>query len=247
LCEEACPVGAITPDNDRRIDIKKCLGVDCSRCVQVCPQKAFEVVGYEITAEELYEELAKYRIFYDHSGGGVTLTGGEPLHQLEFTVEALRLCQQGGIQTAIETSLYADYEDVWKAAQHCDVLLCDIKHMDDDKHRRGTGVPNELILENFKRLNQDYKKDIAIRIALIPGYNDDEENVTRTMEFVNPLQQVKGVDLLPFNVFPIAKYNALSWDWEYKGVKGQSGEHLARLEEIVKSYKRFRCTIGGLW
>ena len=120
--------------------------------------------------------------------------------------------------------------------------------MDSKKHKEGTGVPNELILENFKKLNQDFKGDIVVRIPLIPGFNDDEENITRTVEFLYPLSQVKGLDLLPFNDLPIAKYEFLGKDWVYRGAKKQPREYLEKLKGIVDSYNgRFQCTIGGLW
>ena len=246
-CKDVCPVNAINLELDiNRIDKEKCLGVDCRKCVEVCPSNALQVVGYEITAEELWRQLAKYKPFYQGSGGGITLSGGDPLHLPDFSAEVLELCQKDNIDTAIETSLYGSYENLWKIARYCDLILTDIKHMDNEKHKEGTGVPNELILENFKRLNEDFKGDIVVRVPLIPGFNDDEENIRKTAEFLAPLERIKGIDLLPFNVFPIAKYEALGIDWVYKGVQKQSDKHLSRLCEIVKSYKA-HCTVGGMW
>jgi pyruvate formate lyase activating enzyme len=246
-CRDVCPVNAINLGEDiKRIDREKCLGVKCSECVKVCPHNALQVVGYEITSEELWRQLAKYKIFYQGSGGGITLTGGEPLHWPDFSAEVLELCKKDSISTAIETSLYGNYEKLWKIVKYCDLILSDIKHMDSEKHKEGTGVPNELILENFKKLNRDFKGEIVVRIPLIPGYNDDEENIRKTAEFLTPLERIKGIDLLPFNVFPIAKYKALGIDWAYKGVQKQSDEHLSRLCEIVKAYKN-HCTTGGMW
>ena len=247
-CQDVCPVNAINLEGDvlHRIDKEKCLGLDCSKCVEVCPHNALQVVGYEITAEELYKQLAKYKVFYQGSGGGVTLTGGDPLHLSDFSAEVLELCQKDNIHTAIETSLYGSYKNLWKIARYCDLILTDIKHMDSEKHKEGTGVPNELILENFKRLNEDFKGEIVVRVPLIPGYNDDEENIRKTAEFLAPLERVKGIDLLPFNVFPVAKFEALGIDWIYKGVQKQSDKHLNKLYKIAKSYKT-HCTIGGMW
>lgn len=248
-CKEVCPAGAIALDSeDKRIIRGKCLGFECRKCVEACPNDTYEVVGFRITAEDLYKHVEKFKPFYDRSDrGGVTLTGGDPLHQPEFTAEVLRLCQENHIHTAIESSLYAPYENLGKIAMYCNIILCDIKHMDSSKHKEGTGVSNELILENFKRLEREYEGEIVVRIPLIPGYSDDEDNVVRTLEFLYPLKRVKGVDLLPFNIFPIAKYKALFLDWEYEGVKRQSDEHLNKLKGIVDSYKRFSCTISGLW
>lgn len=251
-CKEACPTDAIKLDSEgviEGIDRTKCIGAECAKCVTACPAGALQVVGYDITAEELHKGIAKFLPFYERSAnGGVTLTGGEPLHQPEFASEVLKLCQEDGIHTAIESCLFAPYEDLWKVASHCNLILCDVKHMDDNKHKEGTGVSNKLILENFRRLNRDFKNDIVVRIPLIPGFNDDEDNVARTAEFLCPLEQVKGIDLLPFNPLPVAKYEALSTDWIFSGVKIQDEEYLNKLRGIVdKSCKRLRCTISGLW
>ena len=248
ICEKICPEGAIKLDAKYRIDKTKCLGSSCSKCVEECPENAYEVVGYEITAEDLCKQLAKYKIFYDGSGGGITLTGGDPVFLPDFSAELLRLCQQENIHTAIESALYASYENVWKVVSRCDLLLCDVKHMDSDKHKHGTGVPNELILENLKKLNQDFNKDIVVRIPLIPGYNDDEDNIAKTAKFLNPLKKVKRIDLLPFNVMAGAKYEMTGKFWEFSEDKIQPKEYLNKLLQIVKSYgDRFKCTIGGLW
>jgi pyruvate formate lyase activating enzyme len=247
-CEKVCPAGAIDLKSEKRVDRNKCLGISCSKCVEVCPHDAMRVVGYEITAEGLFQHVAKFQLFYDHSdNGGVTITGGEPLYQAEFTAEVLRLCRTRGIHTAIESSLFAKYDDLSKVADHCSLILCDVKHMDSEKHREGTGASNELILDNLKRLNQDFNNDIVVRIPLVPGYNDDEDNINKTLEFLCSLKQVKGVDLLLFNVFPSIKYEALSLDWHYKGVETQPDKHIEKLREIADSYKSLKCSVGGLW
>jgi len=245
-CIKACPMGAITMDKEKKLDREKCN--QCAKCVAACPTGAFQLVGYEATAEEIVEQVAKYKIYYEVSKkGGITISGGEPLFQAEFTAEALRLCQEAHIHTAIESCLHAGYEDVWKVVSRCNTLLTDVKHMDSEKHKWGTGVSNELILENLKRLNKDYEGEICIRIPLIPGFNDDKENVRRTVEFLYPLNKVEGLDLLSFNVFTLSKHMALGSRWEYEGVKVQSEEYLAELRGIVDSYQRFRVTVGGLW
>ena len=246
-CEKVCPVDAVRLERIGRIDREKCLGASCGKCVEVCPQEVYEVIGYKTTPEELYQHVAKYKMFYN-KGGGVTLSGGDPLFHPEFSAAVLRLCQEGHIHTAIETALYAPYETLWKVAKYCNLILCDIKHMDSKKHKEGTGVPNEVILDNFQKLNRDFKGDIVVRIPLIPGFNDDEENIARTAEFLHLLPQIKGIDLLPFNDLPVAKYESLGKEWVYRGAKKQPAEYLAKLKGIVDSYNgRFRCTIGGLW
>ncbi len=247
-CEEVCPTDAINLMSEKRVDNSKCLGVSCNKCVDVCPHGAMKVVGYDITAEELFKHLAKYQIFYDNSdNGGVTITGGEPLHQADFTAEVMRLCQTKHIHTALESSLYAKYENLEKVAQHCSIIMCDIKHMDNEKHLKATGVPNKLILENLKRLDDEFDINIVVRIPLIPGFNDNVENVTKTLDFISELRNVKQLDLLPFNVYPAAKYDALSIDWPHEGVERQTDEKIAELSALADNYKSIKCTVGGLW
>ena len=245
-CVEACPNDALTMDKENKIILEKC--DQCFECVAACRPNALEIVGKEMTAEELAKEIMKYKFFFSRSReGGVTISGGDPLFQPDFTAEVLRLCHEGEAHTSIETALYAKYETVWKLVSLCDVLICDLKHMDSARHKEGTGVPNELILENFKKLNEDYDKTVAVHIPLIPGYNDDEENIVKTLDFLKPLKMVERIDLLPFNVLPVSKYQALGLSWEYMGVERQSEEYLLKLKELAESYNRFKVTVGGMW
>ena len=242
-CVEACPQGAITMDKDNKFDPQKC--DRCFKCVEVCPTKSFEKVGFLITAEEVFNHVAGFHIFYE-GGGGVTLSGGEPLFQYDFSLELLSRCQKEGINTAVDTNLCASYERVSKMAGVSNVLLSDIKHMDSAKHKAVTGVPNELIMENHIKLNRDYQGEIYVRIPLIPGYNDDYENIRKTAEFIYPLEKIKGVDLLPFNILPFVKYESLGKEWAHKERKRYSEEYAAELKALIDSYGRFNTTIGGM-
>lgn len=244
-CVQVCEPGAITMDKDNKFDPEKC--DRCFKCVEVCRRECFQKMGTDITSEEVVNILLKFRQYYDESGGGVTISGGEPLFQPDFSADILRRCKELDIGTTIESCLYAGYDTVTKVVSQCTGLLCDLKHMDSEKHRAGTGVPNELILDNLKRLNKDFAGDIHIRIPLIPGYNDDLENVKKSIEFLYPLEKVKGVDLLPFNFLPIGKYDALNKPWVFQGVDQQPEEYLQQLQAIVDSYDRFKTTVGGLW
>jgi len=147
----------------------------------------------------------------------------------------------------VETNLFAVYDDIWKVASNCDMIICDIKHMNADKHKEGTGVSNKSVLENLARLNKEYGGKIAVHIPLIPEFNDDEENIVKTLEFLKPLEKVVRIDLLPFNTLAEAKFVSLGKDWPYKGVKKQSKEYIENLRNIVKSFDRFDVSIDGLW
>lgn len=245
-CVEACPAEALTMDKERKKIYERC--INCLKCAEVCKPKAFEVVGAYMTAEALFKEITKYKFFFSRSKeGGVTISGGDPLFQTDFTENVLKKCQDAEIHTAIETSLYSKYENVWRLAENCSMMICDLKHMDSDKHKEGTGAPNELILENFQKLNRDYNGEIAVHIPLIPGYNDDEENIRKTIEFLDPLDCVKRLDLLPFNPLAVGKYMALGIPWIYKKTERQPAEQLEQLRDIAESYGRFKISIGGLW
>ena len=245
-CAEVCPIpGAINKDKDHRIDRSKC--ISCMRCVDVCLGGALRLVGKGVSTEELLEKILSYKPFFDHSdNGGVTLSGGEPAFQPEFTLRLLKLCRELGINTAVETCGYTDYKILKKIAQSSDLILYDIKHMDEAEHIRGTGSPNGLILENLRRLCRETDTKIVVRIPLICGFNDDDENIRETAEFVSSLGKIECVDLLPFNELPSAKYKALGLKWEWTETRRQPEERLARLKEIVESYG-LKVTIGGLW
>ena len=245
-CLDVCPVpGAVTTDKEHRIDRGKC--IQCMRCVEVCSGKALSAVGELMSAEQVARKVARYKPFFARSdNGGVTLSGGEPAFQPKFTSRLLELCRDPGIHRAVETCGYTPYETLKDIAKAADLLLYDIKHMDETSHLKGTGKSNTLILENVKRLCDEGITEIVVRIPLINGFNDDENNVRATAEFVSSLKTVDRLDLLPFNELASAKYRAMCLEWKYAETRQQSPEQLARLRKIVESYG-FRTTIGGLW
>ena len=245
-CLEVCPIpGAIIKDKEWRINRNKCN--KCMACVDVCLGKALHAVGEWISAEKLIERVIKYKPFFDHSdNGGVTLSGGDPTFQPEFSLRLLQLCRESGIHTVMETCGYTNYEILKKIVQNVDLLIYDIKHMDEIKHINGTGKSNRLILENLKRLCKETDKEIVVHMPLISGFNDDDKNITKTAEFISSLNKIKQVDLLPFNELASGSYKTLGIDWEYANTKKQSQEQLLRLKRIIESHG-LEANIGGLW
>ena len=243
-CSEVCPAGAIRKEG-YRIDREKC--TKCGACVDACRSNAMKKVGFTLTAEEAADLIERYKVFYKNSdNGGVTISGGDPVFQSDFALEVLKACRARGIHTAIETSAYAPENVFLKLASNVDLLLADIKHMDPEKHKKGTGVSNEPILRNFRSWSKmENRPPCVVRIPLIPGFNDDEENVTKTCEFLKEVG-VDHVDLLPFNFLADSKYRELGIAWTYSGTESQDKEHLAKLTAIVDSFG-FRNTVGGLW
>ncbi|MBI2908272.1 MAG: glycyl-radical enzyme activating protein [Chloroflexi bacterium] len=246
-CQQVCPVeGAIVDDKQERIDRAKC--IRCMRCTEVCLGKALREVGEWVSAEALLDRVAAYKPFFDNSDrGGVTFSGGEPTFQPEFLLKSLKLCRQTGIHTVVQTCGYTTYELMKQIAEAASMLLYDIKHMDPLAHAAGTGKPNDLILSNLTRLcNEVDDTEYVVRLPLISGFNDDEENVRRTAEYLVALKKVERLDLLGFNELPAGKYRAMGMEWKYGGVKRQTDERLEALKAIVESYG-LTCSLGGLW
>jgi pyruvate formate lyase activating enzyme len=171
---------------------------NCFTCSEICPSEAREKVGRKLTALELLSEIQKDIPFYDTSGGGVTFSGGEPLMQAEFLIEMLKLCGNEHIHRAVDTSGYAGNQALMAVAGHTDLFLYDLKMMDSDKHEKYTGVSNHLIIDNLRHLARQ-GIDLIIRIPLIPGVNDDVDNLDRTGSFLNRLPGVKKVHILPYH------------------------------------------------
>lgn len=171
---------------------------NCMKCVEACPVSALKSIGSYMTVEACMEQIREDMPFYRRSGGGVTLSGGEVLMQAAFASQLLKQCQQEGIHTAIETNLCAPWETLEQLLPHLDMVMADIKHMDSQRHRRGTGKGNEQILANILRLDQ-WGIPLVIRTPVIPGYNDSRENIARTAEFLKSVRNLRYYELLSYN------------------------------------------------
>lgn len=187
----------MTPDG---IVLAKDQCAACGLCTEECPTTALEMCGREWTMEALMAEIEKERDIMTDSGGGVTLCGGEPLMHPDYTIEILRELGRRGFHRTVDTTLYAQSEVVDQVAAECELLLVDLKLMDSEKHRRYTGVPNEQILENIRRIAKN-GHPFVIRIPLIDGINADEKNIDETAIFLNSLPQSESlvVHLLPYH------------------------------------------------
>lgn len=203
-----------------------------------------ETVGREISVGVLMQELEKEKIFMDESGGGVTFSGGEPLMQPEFLNEALLACKNAGMHTAVDTSGYARWKIMEKAAKWTDLFLYDLKIMNDELHQKYTGVSNKIILENLTRL-LDIKSKVLIRIPMIPGITFTENNIRDILVFLRQLEHpVEGINLLPYHSTASHKYERFGIENTLPKMKSMNKKNL---EEVKKQFEKvgFKVKIGG--
>jgi len=194
-----------------------------------------------MTSKEILEEVIKDIPFYRRSNGGVTLSGGDPLVQIDFASEILRLCKEKEIHTAIETSGFADWDDFKTLLEYTDFVFFDIKHMDSKKHKYGTGVGNEKILENLRKIS-NLNKNIVIRIPIIPGFNDSVENIEKTAKFVKNLKNIRKIELLPYHRLGVIKYERIGRTYLLKEINPPGNRGLIKLKNIIEA-NNMKCEI----
>jgi pyruvate formate lyase activating enzyme len=203
-CARVCPEGAITIGAARRVDRARCNL--CMKCVEVCRTGSLRVAGAYMTVGEVVSEVLKDQLFYKNSGGGVTISGGEPLFQPEFVRNLLRECKRQGISTAVDTSGFADEKVLESLFEFVDLFLFDVKHMDSAAHARMTGRGNERILRNAR--NAAKRVRTWVRVPLIPGYNDSKQAITDLATFAAEIG-AEQVSLLPYHEWGKLKYRQL--------------------------------------
>jgi pyruvate formate lyase activating enzyme len=202
-CVAACPRGA---PSRRNLDRRLCTA--CGTCARTCYAEAMKLIGRRVAAQEVFAEVIEDRAFYANSGGGVTLSGGEPLCQREFAIEILQLCKAAGVHTAIETNLAWPWEHVEPVLPHLDLLMADIKSMDAALHADWTGQSNDRTLDNIRRLaGQDLP--LIIRTPVIPGVNDSDKEIGAIADFVAGLPNLRYYELLPYHPLGLGKYESL--------------------------------------
>ena len=218
-CVPACAKGAISPgpwtknaatqENVQHIRIDRSICDHCGDCTAVCYRKALYMCGKDYTVEELVKRVCKDIPFYEQSGGGVTVSGGEPLSQPEFVIQILKRMKECGIHTALDTTGYAPFKIIELMLPYTDLFLYDLKHMDSEQHKIVIGAPNELILENAKKI-ADAGGKMQIRFPVIPDFNDSKENVEETGIFCKSLgKAVTLIQLLPYHSLGVMKHERI--------------------------------------
>lgn len=239
-CVAVCPVGIHGMTNAGACHVvdrtKDC--INCGKCVHACPESALAIAGERKGISELLDVVEQDWLFYENSGGGVTVGGGEPMMQHEAVANLLLACKHKGIHTAMETAGYAKPEVVRALAEVVDLFLFDIKHMDPEKHYELTGVRNEMILSNLHWLLEN-GYNVNIRMPLLKGYNDDDaemHNVGKFLSVHSGRKNFKGVDLLPYHKMGVSKYAQLDMDYAIKDNPVLDDADMQRMEDILKGY-----------
>jgi pyruvate formate lyase activating enzyme len=236
-CVQRCPRKAIVslgPDHPIEVNFNLC--DNCGDCVSVCNQDALIMLGERVSAEEIAQRVERDLLFYQHSNGGVTLSGGDPLWQADFAGEILRLCQRRQIHTAIQSCAYAEKDQINKLLPFLDLAIIDLKHSNSATHKKITGKTNELILENIHTIDQQ-KVPIVIQIPLIPGFNDSDENLRNTFELARSLKHGMGVNLLTYHSLGVPKYKTIGRGYSLPDLEAPSAEYLQNKIEICKKYQ----------
>lgn len=241
-CADVCTAGAIMIDDKKmKVDMAKC--ISCGKCAEVCYAGAMEMAGKTMTAAEVVKEVDKDSIFYEGSGGGVTFSGGEPFMQPEFLKEMLKSCKKKGIHTTVDTCGFVKKDILMEFSEFIDLFLYDLKTMDDSKHKKYTGVSNQLILDNLRELTQLGKR-IFIRIPIIPGINDDDENLEATGKFMSTLNGIEQINILPYHNIAMEKYKRLGKEYSMADIKAPPDEHMDEIAQKLRAYG-FKVKIGG--
>lgn len=240
-CLKRCPQKAIESVNGYPVIVKsKC--TLCAKCSDFCPSNARALVGRNIEVKDLIKEISKDEIFYEESNGGVTFSGGEPLAQTDFLNNVLKLCKSKNIHTTIDTSGYATWEQFEKILDNVDLFLFDIKHMNNAKHLEYTQVSNVIILENLKKLSRR-GCNIHVRMPIIAGVNDDDENIDLAVDFLSKLNIIQ-INLLPYHNMGMDKYRRLNMNYKLSGLEKPSNEVIDKIAEKFKK-SSIKIKIGG--
>ena len=239
-CVRACPNRALRLDPQLILDSHLCR--HCGDCADACAVTARQAAGRWMTVPDVLSEVVKDEVFFDESGGGITISGGEPLMQASFVESLLAACRSRRIRTVLETCGFADPDLVGRIAENVDLFLYDLKLMDRERHRHFTGVRNDLILQNLRTL-AERGRAVIVRVPIIPGVNDDGANLEALSGFLSPLG-LRDIDLLPYHRIGSDKYHRLGLPYRMEGVDPPTAEQMETIATHLRG-RGFSVRIGG--
>jgi pyruvate formate lyase activating enzyme len=235
-CIEVCGEGAIEPSGDGKVRVDRALCNNCGDCIAACPSRALELFGTYMSVDEMVAVVEEDSAFYARSGGGLTLSGGEPLVQAEFAIALLKRAQERGIDTALETSGHCRWDDLERACAHVSQLFFDIKSLNLEKHGREVGIGGKTILRNLRRLVERLPGlPIVVRTPVIPGFNDSDEEIAAIANLVGQLPGELGYELLPYHGFGGPKYLQLGMPYDLEELSPPSPQQMDRLLRIAEA------------
>lgn len=207
------------------------------KCAEVCPSGAIESVGRHMTVFEVLDIVGRDASYYQRTGGGLTLSGGEPLVQWQFALKLLQGAKERGHHTTLDTSGYAEWEVLEKLLSHTDLVLYDVKHLDSARHREATGMPNKRILDNLRKMVGKAGPKIWVRHPVIPQFNDTEEDLEALCKLILALRpSVEKISLLHYHKFGEVKYAAMGKMYPWKGIPPISDEEIVKLRKLIESH-----------
>jgi len=232
-CLENCTHGGheIRPDGEHLYHVEQC--IRCGSCAEGCFAGAIEMTGEEKSAREVVDVVLRDRPFYDNSGGGITLSGGEPFYQPDFVEAVLKLCREAGISTAIESSCATSWAIVERIIPLVDLWMCDVKHVDSVRHRELTGSDNHAILANLRKLCAN-GSSVLLRVPLIPGANDDEMGLRGLGAFVREVNPAHGLEIMPFHRLGEGKYERFQKEYALDDLAAPTDGDIRRAAELLR-------------
>ncbi len=237
-CKESCERGAPVPGGP---EAEKC--IKCFLCVDACPPAARQVMGQWYTVGELFEQVMRDRVYYETSGGGVTASGGEPLLWGHFLAELFRMLKNENVHTALDTSAAIGEDRLQRVLENTDLVLLDLKVMDPEKHREIVGVELPPVIEHIRMIDA-FGVPIIIRVPVVPGYTDSEENLLSMAEFASGLESLQKIELLPYHRMAEPKYAQLGKPYTLAHIERPSDEHMEWGRDVFVK-KKINAVIGG--
>lgn len=235
ICLQVCEAGALSlRDGEIHRDRKVC--IQCGACATSCPSGSVIMIGRWMTVDEVVHAINTDAVFYYHSGGGFTLSGGEPLLQAEFAAAVCRQAVEEGLSPSLETCAYVPYESMRKVCAFMTHVLVDVKQIDPVRHQQATGMDNHRILANIRQLCRDFPSlPVTIRVPIIPGFNDNPADVTEIARFAGGFAQAR-LELLPYHRLGEDKYKNLARGYSFAGKVSPSSEQMAELRSVAGAY-----------